>query len=170
MDASISNADRTAEDGVRPRRLDLLVLFGALSIVTLAVGGWLTMLGLGPWYDDLVVPWFQPPPWVFTPAWTTIFILLALATHRIARHGSVARPALVLYGIQLVLNMLWSLFFFAMRSPPLALVDAVALDVIIVAMIVRYGRIDRAAGWMLVPYGLWMILATAINLSVVLDN
>lgn len=153
-----------------PRRLDLLLLFGALSIVTLAAGGWLTMLGLGPWYDELKVPWFQPPAWAFTPTWTTIFILLAFATHRIARLGSIARIAMTVYAVQIVLNILWSLFFFPMQSPELALVDAIALDVVIVTMIVLYGRIDRVAGWMLVPYGVWMILATAINTWVVLEN
>ena len=170
MTESNSTALAPARDGIPSRRLDLLVLFALLSIVTLAAGGWLTMLGLGPWYDELAVPWFQPPPWAFTPTWTVIFILLAIATHRIARRGAVARAALVVYGVQLVLNMLWSLFFFPMQSPELALVDAVALVLIVGTMIVLYGRIDSVAGWMLVPYGLWMLLATAINLWVVRHN
>ena len=74
------------------------------------------MLGLGPWYDQLKVPWFQPPAWAFTPAWTTIFILLAFATHRVARLGSVARIALAVYAVQMILNILWSLFFFPITS------------------------------------------------------
>lgn len=170
MSTSPIHSPFATDDPEPARRLDLLLLFGLLSLLTLAAGGVLTMLGLGPWYDALEVPWFQPPPWVFTPAWTTIFILLAIASHRIARRGSTARTALTVYGIQLVLNMLWSLFFFPMQSPELALVDAIALDVVIIAMIILYGRIDRVSGWLLVPYGIWMILATAINLWVVLNN
>ncbi len=170
MTALSDNTPPMADADQPPHRLDLLALFGFLSIVTLAAGGWLTMLGLGPWYDQLKVPWFQPPAWAFTPAWTMIFILLAFATHRVARLGSVARIAIAVYAVQMILNILWSLFFFPMQSPELALVDAIALDVVIVSMIVLYGRIDRIAGWMLVPYGVWMILATAINTWVVLNN
>ena len=61
-------------------RLGLLVLFSTLSLVTLAAGGLLTSLGIGPWYRDLRIPWFQPPAWAFTPAWTIIFILLAMGS------------------------------------------------------------------------------------------
>lgn len=167
---------QTASDALPPQpvplpaRKGLAVLFGALSVATLAAGGLLTQLGLGPWYEGLQIPWFQPPAWVFTPAWTLIFILLAIATWRISRHGSIARIAIAIYGVQLVLNVLWSLFFFPMQSPELALVDAVVLMAVIFVMILRYARIDRIAGVMLVPYACWMCLATAINLWIVLYN
>ena len=171
----MSSSETTA---VRPRghesvqcfRPGLLALFSFLSVVTLAAGGWLTSLGLGPWYDELLKPSFQPPAWVFTPAWTTIFVLLAISTWRIARLGNPARPALVVYAIQLVLNMLWSLFFFAMERPDLALIEIFVLDIVIVLMVVMYGRLDRTAGWLMVPYAIWLVLATSINLWVVLNN
>lgn len=153
-----------------PFRPGLLVLFSGLSLLTLAAGGWLTSLGLGPWYDALRIPWFQPPSWVFTPAWTLIFILLAFSTWRIARRGAPARITLVVYWIQLVLNMLWSLFFFTMQRPDLALAEILVLDVVVVAMVVMYGRLDRTAGWLLIPYPIWLMLATAINLWIVLNN
>ena len=76
-----------------PRR-DLLALFALLSLLTLGLGGWLTSLGFGPWYDELLKPPFQPPGWLFSPVWTLLFALLALATWRIAREGPVARLAL----------------------------------------------------------------------------
>lgn len=157
----------TPELSFRP---GLLILFSTLSLLTLAAGGLLTSVGLGPWYDDLLKPPFQPPAWAFTPAWTAIFALLAIGTWRIARLGTTARTALAVYAVQLVLNMLWSLFFFAMERPDLALYEILVLDIVVIVMVVMYGRLDRTAGWMLVPYPIWLVLATAINVWVVLNN
>ncbi len=152
-----------------PRR-DLLALFALLSLLTLGLGGWLTSLGFGPWYDDLLKPPFQPPGWLFSPVWTLLFALLALATWRIAREGPVARLALWAYGFQLILNVFWSLFFFTLHQPGWALVDIVLLDGLVIAMVFLYGRIDRVAGRLLVPYVIWLGLATAINIWVVIYN
>ena len=66
--------------------------------------------------------------------------------------------------------MLWSLFFFAMERPDLALYEILVLDIVVILMVVMYGRLDRTAGWMLVPYPIWLVLATAINVWVVLNN
>ncbi|MEM1179142.1 MAG: TspO/MBR family protein [Acidobacteriota bacterium] len=152
------------------RRRGLLALFAALSVLTLGLGGWLTSLGFGPWYDELKKPWFQPPGWVFSPTWTVILALLAVATWQVARRGDVARAALRLYGVQLVLNVAWSLFFFALKNPAWALANIVVLDAVVVTMVMVYGRVHRAAGWFLVPYAVWLMLATAINAWVVVHN
>ena len=157
-------------ESVPPIRAGLLALFVALSALTLGLGGWLTVIGLGPWYDALRKPWFQPPGWVFSPAWTIILTLLAVATWQIARRGEAARSALRLYAVQLVLNVAWSLFFFTLARPAWALANIALLDVAMLAMIVLYGRVQRAAGWLLVPYAAWLGLATAINVWIVAHN
>ena len=159
----------TAESAPVARR-DLLALFAALSVLTLGVGGWLTSLGFGPWYDELNKPWFQPPGWMFGPVWTTLLTLLAVATWQIARRGEVARPALRLYAVHLVLNMTWSLCFFTLSRPLWALADIVVLDAVMIGMVIRYGRIHRPSGWFLVPYAIWLGLATTINVWIVLHN
>ncbi len=146
------------------------VIFALLSLATLALGGWLTSLGFGPWYDDLRKPSFQPPGWVFSPVWTTIFVLLAIATWQVAKLGAVARAALVVYAIQLVLNVVWSLLFFTLHEPTWALAEIVLLDVAVVSMVFLYGRVRRSAGWMIVPYAVWLGLATAINVWIVIHN
>jgi len=153
-----------------PRRLDLLALFGFLSILTLGLGGWLTSLGFGPWYDELKKPWFQPPGWVFSPVWTVIFVLLAFATWQIARCGRAAKTALVWYGVQLLLNVGWSLLFFTLHQPFWALVEILVLDAVVIVMVILYARLRPAAGFMLVPYACWLILATAINIWIVVYN
>jgi len=165
-DSPIATAQ--AEHGI-PARRDLALLFGGLSIVTLGLGGWLTSLGMGTWYDELKTPPFQPPGWVFTPVWTTLFVLLAVATWQVARRRS-ARVALTLYAAQLALNVAWSLLFFALHNPPWALINIAVLDLVVVAMVFAYGRIHRASGWMIVPYAIWLGLATAINVWIVSHN
>ena len=154
----------------RSSRRGPLVLFAFLSVLTLSVGGWLTSLGLGPWYEALEKPPFQPPSWVFSAAWTLIFALLAIASWQIAGRGGGSRLALRLYAVQLVLNVGWSLLFFALSSPAAALLNIVVLDAVVVSMVVLYGRIHRPAGWLLAPYALWLGLATAINLWIVVNN
>ena len=151
-------------------RRDLLALFALLSLVTLAVGGWFTSLGFGTWYDELKKPPFQPPGWLFSPVWTFIFTLLTLATWRVARQGEIARTAIQVYSLQLVFNVLWSLFFFTLHRPSWALADIAVLNVLVVAMVILYGRIDRMAGWFMVPYAAWLGVATAINSWIVLNN
>lgn len=160
----------TDESPETPPRRDLLIVFALLSLITLGLGGWLTSLGFGPWYDDLRKPPFQPPGWLFSPVWTLLFTLLAIATWRIARQGQIARPAIQLYAVQLVFNLLWSLFFFTLHQPAWALVDIAILNILVIAMISLYGRIDRLAGWFLAPYLAWLFLATAINTWIVINN
>lgn len=154
----------------RPFRGGLLALFLGLSALTLGVGGWLTSLGMGAWYQQLEKPWFQPPGWVFSPVWTLLFVLLAVATWQVARRSPASGTALRLYALQLVLNVGWSLLFFALRRPAWALAEILLLDLVVVAMVVAYGRIRRVSGWLLVPYALWLGLATAINAWIVLHN
>ena len=147
-----------------------LVLYAVLSFGALGVGGWLTSMGFGPWYDELQKPPFQPPGWVFSPVWTTLFALLAYATWRVSLRGERARRALGLYGIQLVLNVGWSLLFFALHRPAWALVDILLLEAVVIAMVFAYGRLHRPSGWCLVPYAVWLALATAINVWIVVHN
>ena len=168
--SDIATHETGDHESTMPFRPGLLTLFSLLSIVTLAAGGLLTSLGLGPWYDELKTPPFQPPAWAFTPAWTAIFTMLAIATWRIALLGRPSRYALVVYAVQLVLNMAWSLFFFAMERPDLALIEIFVLDIVVLTMVAMYGRLDRIAGWLLVPYAVWLVLATSINFWVVLHN
>lgn len=161
-------------------------LWIAASFLLLALGGVLTSIGLSDraWYDQLDFPPYQPPAWVFSPAWIVILTLLAIATHRLSpsrqgrttssRTGTTSSPflgaAYLLYGMQFVLNVGWSLLFFTLRRPDAALWNIVVLDVVLLAMIAAYGRIDRRAGLMLLPYLLWLLYATAINAWIALHN
>lgn len=148
-----------------------LAVVSTISFLLLILGGWLTYLGLGPWYYELAFPPFQPPSWVFTPVWTVVLALLAWATWRAAlSEQTTAKIALALYGAQCVLNVGWSLLFFTAQRPDIALFELLVLDVVLLLMVVFYGRISKLAGALLVPYFVWLLFATAINGWIVIYN
>jgi len=151
----------------------LLAVSVALVLTVASLGGAASASGLREWYDDLdKAPW-NPPGWVFGPAWTALYILMAVAAWLVARTGLDQRSvqvALVLYLAQLALNLGWSLLFFGVRSPGWALVDIVVLDVLVAATIVAFWRVDTTAAWLLVPYLAWILFATSLNAWIVLRN
>jgi len=144
-----------------------------LVFAVAAAGGLASASGLRDWYDGLVkAPW-NPPGWVFGPAWTVLYTLMAVAAWLVARTGfdnSGVRAALILYAVQLGLNLAWSLLFFAARSPGWALVDIIALDVLVAVTMVAFWKIDALAGWLLVPYLAWILFATSLNAWIVIRN
>jgi benzodiazapine receptor len=151
----------------------LLVLSFALVFAVGALGGAASTSGLRDWYDGLDrAPW-NPPGWVFGPAWTVLYILMAVAAWLVARTGLDQRSvqiALGLYLAQLVLNLGWSALFFGARAPGWALVDIVALVALVTATMIAFWRIDTTAGWLLAPYLAWIVFATTLNAWIVLRN
>jgi translocator protein len=148
----------------------VLVAAGAALAVAM-LGGAAT--DTGAWYQGLRKPAWQPPDWLFAPAWTAIFALTALAglrawqrTRDVAGRGRV----LVAYALNALLNILWSVLFFTLRRPDWALVEGVALWLSVALLIAVSGRRDRAAGWLLVPYLAWVGFAGVLNWSVVRLN
>ena len=142
-----------------------------LVMLVAAMGGLLSEIG--PWYQGLVKPAWQPPDWAFGPAWTTIFTLTALAGV-LAWRGAVggAERGLVL-GVFLLnglLNMGWSLLFFTLRRPDWALFEVVALWLSVAGMIWVSRRHSRVAPWFLLPYLLWVSFAGVLNLAIIRLN
>lgn len=139
----------------------LLVLGGGLVI------GYLTRPG--EWYAQLVKPAFTPPGWVFGPAWTTLYILIAIAGWRTWRRDRAGTP-MKLWCTQIALNFLWSPVFFATQQIGLALVIALSMLVSILAFIVASWRVDRVAAWLFAPYAAWVGFASILNASILALN
>ena len=137
------------------------------ALLVAALGGAAT--DIGPWYLALRKPSWQPPDWLFAPAWTAIYALTALAGLRAWRaapdHAGRGR-VLVAYAVNALMNVLWSLLFFTLQRPDWALAEVVALGLSVALLIVVSGRLDRAAGWLLVPYLAWVAFAGVLNWSV----
>jgi len=167
-----ANSDpRVGSSASTPCRYDLLFGFGLVSLTLLLFSGWLTYLGLGPWFDQLDFPPYQPPSWLFTPVWSIVLVLLAVATWLVTRKlGRTALLAMGLYGAQCVLNAGWSLLFFTLKRPDVALVELAILDATLALMIFAYARVSRTASLLILPYFLWLLYATAINGWIVAYN
>lgn len=153
----------------RRRRNGLMLL--AFLLLTLAVGqiGSLpTRAALESWYPELTKPSFTPPDLAFPVVWTLLYVMMAVAAWLVWRRGgwTRARGALSLWGLQLALNLAWTYLFFGLRSPGLALLEAVALLLVLVATLVAFDRYSRAAAWLLVPYLLWTAYAIALTFEI----
>lgn len=120
----------------------------------------------GPWYDALAKPSWNPPAWVFGPTWTILYALMALAAWKVWIVVRRIDLALMVYGVQLVLNGLWSYLFFGLQRPDLALIDIAAMWLMILLTLVLFWRRDRLAGMLLVPYLLWVSFASALNFAI----
>ncbi|NLI96702.1 MAG: tryptophan-rich sensory protein [Synergistaceae bacterium] len=153
-------------------RSDFLRLAACILICQAAgmFGSLFTASGLQSWYPGLVKPSFNPPGWVFGPVWTFLYTLMGIAAWLVWKRGSLSSPsvraALSLFFLQLVLNALWSVLFFGLKSPLLALVDIVALLAAIAATIVVFRPISPAAAWLMTPYLAWVAFAAILNAAI----
>lgn len=150
---------------VRPRfSLSSLLFWLTLSFVPGLAG---MAFPPGDWYRGLIKPDWNPPPWVFGPAWTLLYILIGVAVYRVARRDGPHTPvALTWFFAQLLLNALWTPLFFGLHRPDLALVCIVALWLAIVGMMRAFARVSPGASAMLTPYLLWVSFATALNAAI----
>lgn len=151
----------------RPRGRDLLGLVGflVLCLVVSAIGGAVTATSVGTWYQTLQKPSFNPADWVFAPVWTVLYILMAIAGWRIwrLRRTRASRIALLVFALQLGLNLAWSFIFFGFQMIGLALAEILILLFAIMVTTVLFWRIDRVAGLLFVPYLAWVAYATLLN-------
>jgi tryptophan-rich sensory protein len=150
-------------------QLPLLLRSLVLPFVAGAVGSAATYPNLSNWYDTLEKPVFSPPKAVFGPVWTTLYLLMGTSHYLVQKQPGepeAKRAANTLYGLQLILNALWSIIFFARRAPGAALVEILVLWAAIVATIIAFARISTCAALLLVPYLLWTTFATALNAAI----
>jgi tryptophan-rich sensory protein len=152
----------------RGRRLAVLALLLAASAAVAAIGGRWTASSVEAWYPTLLKPAWTPPAWLFGPVWTVLYALMALAAWRVWLAGGWAanRPALSLYAVQLLLNLAWSGIFFGLRAPGWALIEIEVLWLAIALTTWLFFRRDEAAGWLMLPYLLWVTYAAALNAAI----
>ncbi|GAA3990470.1 hypothetical protein GCM10022247_06530 [Allokutzneria multivorans] len=145
-----------------------LAVFGAAVAVVAVVGATATGDAAGT-YTALRQPGWAPPPWLFGPMWTVLYVMLAVSGWLYWRSGG-TRAGLITYAVGLVLNAAWSPLFFGSGLRTAALVDIIALDIAVVACIWLFARRSRAAALLQIPYLAWILFATALNLALVVLN
>lgn len=148
-----------------------VALGAAAAVLVMGLGGAATEIG--PWYEALIKPSWNPPNWVFGPAWTLIFALTALAgVNAWLRAPSLDQRRLVLvaYAANGLLNVGWSELFFHLKRPDWASIEVVFLWLSVLAILVISGRIHRPCGWLLAPYLAWVAFAAFLNVTIVSIN
>jgi benzodiazapine receptor len=145
-----------------------LILLVLVCFAVAGIGSFFTMPSIADWYAGLRKPSWNPPVWLFGPVWTVLYLSMAVAAwlvwRRVGFSGS-AMP-LAVFGIQLALNLVWSIIFFGRNNVGLALADIVLLWLAIVATIFAFRHVSVLAGWLLVPYLIWVTFAAVLNLSI----
>lgn len=154
-----------------------LVAFIAISELAGGVGSLFTLSAIPGWYANLAKPALNPQNWVFGPVWTALYLLMDIAAFLVWRKGfaraearremrRAVRTALIIFGIQLVLNAAWSAIFFGAHSPGGALLTIILLWLAILATIITFYKISPAAAYLLLPYIIWVSFAAYLNFGI----
>lgn len=134
-----------------------------------AIGSLFTTPAIPTWFSGINKPTFSPPNWLFAPVWTILFALMGIAVYLVYREGrskKTTRIALLIFAVQLLLNILWSVLFFGMHNPGLALIEIICLWIAILFTIISFFRISKPAAILLIPYILWVSFASVLNFSI----
>jgi tryptophan-rich sensory protein len=141
-----------------------LVGFVVLTLSVAALSGAATADTVRSWYPSINKPSWTPPSWLFGPVWTLLYLMMAVAAWLVWRQAGWG-GALVMFGVQLLLNALWSPLFFGWQQIGWAFVDIVALWLAILATTILFWQVVPAAGILFLPYLAWVSFATALNFA-----
>ncbi len=152
------------------RSLPKLALCIGLCFVFAFAGSTFTPLPGSEWYYHVLhKPSWNPPDWLFPPAWSLLFLLMGIALYLVVQQVSEKtkiQGALVAFGVQLVLNLGWSAVFFGLHSPLFALFVIVPLWLAILLTIVKFKAVYPLSGYLLIPYLLWVTFASFLNFTI----
>ena len=138
-----------------------------------ALGGLATSESVKTWYPTLNKPSFNPPNWLFAPVWTSLYILIGIAAYLVwIKRDKIAHfpRVLAIYFIQLILNLCWSFIFFSLHEIGFALFEIIILLIVIVANAIAFYKIDKWAGYLFIPYILWVSFASFLTYSIFMLN
>ena len=149
-----------------------LILCLLVPLLTGALSAFLTRNAMEQ-FEQLNKPPLSPPGWLFPVVWTILYLMMGTASYLVRSSGGPRRAvdeALTLYGLQLVFNFLWTILFFNMGRYLFAFFWLVVLWVLILAAALRFYRLSKPAGYLMVPYLLWVAFAGYLNLGTYLIN
>ena len=150
-------------------------LIASILICQLAalIGSAFNSASINTWYTTINKPGFLPPNWLFPVVWTILFIMMGVSLYLVWKENirkKAVKSALAAFAVQLVLNILWSFFFFTLRSPLLGLIEIIVLWAAILVTILRFYKVSKAAAYLLIPYILWVTFAAVLNISILFLN
>ena len=144
-----------------------LLIAIAITLLVGFFGSFFTISEIGSWYQTIQKPSWNPPNGIFGPVWTTLYILMGISLFLVWRSSvSQKRTAIILFSLQLVLNFFWSFIFFKQHQIDFAFAEILALWLMILLTIFAFGRINKLAAWLLVPYISWVSFAAILNFTI----
>lgn len=149
-----------------------LITSVCVPFVAAVVGSAVTIPNIATWYATLDKPFFSPPNWLFGPVWTLLYLLMGLSLYLVwvAQYKKSKKSALVMFGLQLMLNALWSVVFFGLHAPWLGVIIIILLLVSIIATMRLFWPISKTAAYLMFPYIIWVSFATLLNIAIVVLN
>lgn len=157
----------------RKRTIQRIAISVAICLLIGALSGFATQSSVMSWYPGLTKPGFTPPNWLFAPVWTALYIAMGVAAGLVwarGTHHAWVKTALYYFGFQLLVNGSWSVVFFGLRNPGAALWVIGLLLALIVLTIRAFRVASKTAAWLMVPYLLWVLFASMLNLRIVQLN
>jgi tryptophan-rich sensory protein len=150
----------------------VFILSIAGSFAAGAIGSLATIPNIPSWYASLEKPALNPPNWVFGPVWSILYVLIGVSLALVILEASKRskKKSYIWFGVQLILNTLWSLVFFGLHSPWLGVIVIIALITSIVLAVREFYRINKYSAWLLAPYLAWVCFATYVTVGVTLLN
>jgi tryptophan-rich sensory protein len=147
-----------------------IIVMIVTCVVIGSVAALFTKEGVDTWYTTINKPSFNPPNWIFAPVWSTLYVMMGIAAglvwHDMDRQKETVKKGLTFFAIQLGLNVLWSYIFFGLYNPFLALVEIVLLWLMIYETFVQFNKVNKIAGYLFIPYLLWVTFATVLTASI----
>ena len=157
----------TLNPSSRPAGRQTLALIGWLALC-FAASGTAVFVSIGGWYSSLNKPSWNPPPWIFGPVWSLLYMMMAVAAWLVWREGGWKQHGrtLGLFLLQWLLNALWTPLFFGMHRSGLAFAEIIMLWIVLAATLRLFWQVSKVAGVLLVPYLAWVSLAAALNFAI----
>lgn len=145
-----------------------LIVFLVICFAVAGLGSFATTPNIQTWYVTLNKPSWNPPNWLFGPVWTLLYAMMAVAVWLVWKGAGwqAGRTALLLFALQLLLNLAWSFIFFNFHQIGLAFLEIVVLWIAIVATIVSFASVSKVAAALLIPYLLWVSFASFLNFTI----
>ncbi len=142
-----------------------LTLILLVTFLASGIGSFATSSFKEPWYSEIILPTFNPPSWVFSPVWTTLYILMSVAIWIIWRKTS-NKKILQLYFFHLFFNAIWSIIFFGFHQIFIALIDLGIILIFIIWLMKIYYHINKISFLLMMPYLLWSSYALVLNATI----
>ncbi len=153
---------------IRSNLLSLILWYLPVLLVQI-ISSKVTFSSLSPWFRQLKKATWSPPNWLFGPVWTLLYLMMTVSVWLIYKSGNEINQKKIAYYLfftQLILNGIWSILFFGLHKTGWALIDLGFLIAAVLVMTICYFKLSKAAGFLLIPYLIWIIYAFTLNAAI----